>query len=751
MNEFYLILVVILFALAISNIVVGVSNDAIYFLKSATGSKSSPKWMIYGIAAVGMLLGATISNGMMGIVREGIFNPESFSLHEVMVIFMSVMVTNVLLLNFFNRFGYSTSSSVSLIFELLGSAVAVSFTKINKLGEAASELDKYICSERILLMIGGLLVSVFIAFIIGAILQWITRFLFSFRYHNSIQKYGAIYGGICITFITFFILSSGIKGSSILSYEASCFFESHMFMLMLSLFAICTLILYILKLIFSIDILQIIVLFGTFGLAMSFAGNDLVNFIGVPLAGLTSFNVWNGSAIAPSNFNMGILSGAIKIPQYILLIAGAIMTVTLLTSKKAQKDIKTSNFLSMHSDDSNELYGGSWPLSRFLFRISECSNHAIAKIIPNSAMQYITKQFKNESNDEITYDKPDFDMLRAVTILMTSSMIISIGTILKMPLSTTYVTFMVAMGASLADKTWSRESAVYRISGVFSVVSGWFLTALITFSVAFIIAKILIWGRLVALIVLTLLTFFIVICTHTQLFRKKKNKASVIEEEEEDEYQTSGKVLEKCNKNTVKSIIWTSKAYFLCFEGFFNNNRQQLNNAMQEINEFNAKAKELKDTVYKDVQELKQDSIDSGHFYVQVVGYQRELAHSIHYVVKPMYEYLEEKHKPFTEDQNEELSTFSVEMNNLFNYALHILKENKYENIDELIEKRNILVDKLKTIEKSQIKRIKANDVSTKNSILFFNIISETKMLLLNLINLVKSQRDFNQEGKTKP
>lgn len=744
MNEFYLILVIVLFALAISNLIVGVNNDAINFLKSAIGSKSAPQWIIYGVAALGILMGATLSNGMMGIARESVFFPEYFCFSEIMIIFISVMVTNVILLNLFNAFGYPTSSTVSLIFELLGSAVAVSLTRINRLGEPVHELSKYINADSTLIIIAGILSSVVLAFVIGLAIQWITRFIFSFQYDSRINKYGAFYGGLCCTAITFFILRTGLKSSSIMSENAVSLINSHMGCLISGLFVSCTLFLLILKFILRIDLLKVIVLFGTFALAMSFSGNDLVNFIGVPLAGFTSFSIWNGTNTAPDGFDMGLLSGMINTPPHILLIAGAIMAVTLLTSDKVQALVKSpTNVIPSHENE--DLYG-SWPLSKFLVQTSISMNNFIARITPESAKRYISRQFKNDVKEEITYSKPDFDMLRAVTILMVSSILISIGTELEIPLSTSYVTFMVAMGTSLADRAWGRESATYRISGVFSVISGWVLTALFAFTLAFIVAKLISWGGITVILVLTGLALFLVIRTHISF--KKKKKTDLIAEEEET-LQPSG-VLDQSNKDTVKSIIWTSKAFFLCFEGFFHNDRQQLKNAMQEIEEFNIKAKTLKDSVYKNVLKLKQDSIDSSHFYVQVVGYQRELAHSIHYVVKPIWEHFENGHKPFNSEQIEELSSLGVEINNLFNYSLHILKENKYESIDDLIEKRDFLVERLKTIEKSQIKRIKANDVSTKNSILFFNIISETKMLLLNLINLVKSQRDFNQEGKTK-
>jgi Na+/phosphate symporter len=307
----------------------------------------------------------------------------------------------------------------------------------------------------------------------------------------------------------------------------------------------------------------------------------------------------------------------------------------------------------------------------------------------------------------------------------------------------------VAMSTSLADRAWGRESAVYRISGVVAVIGGWFLTAVITFTVAFIIARLIIWGSFIAIFALVVVAFFLIL--RSNFIFKKRQKKSDLEIEEEDAVDmniNTIKVLEKCNKNTTKAIISTAKAYFLCFEGFFNNDRIQLKNALVEAGEFDKRAKKQKDNVFKTLDKLHKDHIDSGHLYVQVVNYLREMAHSLNYTIKPIYTHYENKHKYFDQEQIAEFNEFGIELNDFFNFALYILKEKRYDNLEELIEKRNILVERLKLLEKNQIKRIKSNTVSTRNSILYFNIISETKTLLLNLINVVKAQRDFISETK---
>ncbi len=748
MSEIYLILVVVLFALAISDLIVGVANDAVNFLNSAIGSKAAPKWIIFGVAALGVLVGSTFSSGMMEVARKGIFNPETFVFSEIMIIFLAVMITDIILLDLFNTFGFPTSTTVSIVFELLGSAVSVSLTKMNRAGEAASELSKYINSDKALLIITGILLSVVIAFSVGAIIHWLTRLLFSFRYTKRLKYFGSMYGGLAIAAITYFMIIKGAKGASFISSEDAQMLKDNMLLILALSFIAWTFLLQLLRWLFKIDILKIIVLVGTFALAMAFAGNDLVNFIGVPLAGFSSFKHWVASGAPPDVLSMEVLRGPVKTPTYMLLIAGVIMIITLITSRKAQGVVKTSVDLS-RQNEGDERFGSS-AVARFFVAISVKSSEFLQRITPKSISKSVSKQF-NPVPEDISIppaERPAFDKIRAVSNLIIASILISIGTSLKLPLSTTYVTFMVAMGTSLADKAWGRESAVYRISGVFAVIGGWFLTALIAFTVSFIVAKIILWGGYIAIFILVLIAFFVIM--RTQILFKKKNKKEIVEKDDVFEQATNAKkVLEKCHKNSVWAIISTAKAYSLCFEGFFNSDKHQLKAALQEEKAFNEKAKKLKNNVVKAIDKLQKDQVDTGHFYVQAIDYLREMAHAVHFLVKPVFTHYDNMHKPLLPVQIKQMKKFGLDLNDFFNFALHILNDNKFEKLDELIEKRDQLIDQLKSIEKDQIKRIKANEVSTRNSMLYFNIISETKNMLLNLINLVKSQRDFIIETET--
>lgn len=744
MSEIYLILIVVLFALAISDLIVGVSNDAVNFLNSAIGSKAAPKWMIFGVASLGVLVGSTFSSGMMEVARNGIFHPEMFVFQEIMVIFLAVMITDVILLDMFNTFGMPTSTTVSIVFELMGSAVAVSMVKMRQLGESIDHLGNYINSEKALVIISGILLSVVLSLSLGALIQWITRVLFSFRFDKRLRYFGAIYGGLAIAVITYFMIIKGAKGASFISESAAAFMENNMSIILLFSFVGWTLILKLLQWLFKIDILKVIVLVGTFALAMAFAGNDLVNFIGVPLAGFESFKEWVVSGTGADSFTMESLSAKVKTPTYMLLIAGVVMVLTLIFSRKAQSVVKTSVDLSRQNEGSERF--GSSVLSRAVVRASVKLSEYTNTFVPSALSKRIDRQFiPAEVNESIALeDRASFDKLRAASNLIVASILISVGTSLKLPLSTTYVTFMVAMGTSLADRAWGRESAVYRISGVFAVIGGWFLTAIIAFTFSFIMARIMTWGGHYATFALIVVALIIVI--RTQIIFKNREITAREDEEPVEQFINTTKVLEKCNKNTVNSIIIASKAYFLCFEGFFNNDRQQLKNALKEIDQLNVKTKKLKVNVYKAIQKLQQDSVDTGHFYVQVVDYLRELAHSLNYIITPVFTHFENKHKSFTPEQIISFNEFGVQLNEFFNFALHLLKEEKFENLDELIDQRNNLVKKLKELEKDQIKRIKAKEVSTRNSVLYFKIITETKNLLLHLINVVKAQRDFITE-----
>src|SRR6056297_1715023 len=520
MENFYLILVVILFALAISDLIVGVSNDAVNFLNSAIGSKVAPRHVIMIIASVGIIVGTTFSSGMMEVARKGIFHPDQFYFSEIMMIFLAVMLTDILLLDFFSTFGLPTSTTVSIVFELLGAAVAVSLIKLGSDAETANTLAGYINSTKALAIISGILLSVIVAFIIGAIVQFFVRIAFTYDYKKYIKYFGSVWGGIAITAITYFIVVKGAKGSSLIDAQGVKWIQENTGLILLVSFVGWSLILQAIYAIAKVNIFRGIVLVGTFALAMAFAGNDLVNFIGVPVAGFRSFMDINSTAGAdPDSYLMTALTGEVKTNTFILLIAGIIMVITLWLSKKARSVTETEINLS-RQEEGYERFGSSG-ISRLLVRKALEFNSFITNAVPDKILKKIQKRFAfhNEDEQKSRKDKKEekayFDLVRASVNLTVASIIISFATSLKLPLSTTYVTFMVAMGTSLSDKAWGRESAVYRITGVFTVIGGWFFTALIAFTVAFIVANIITHGGIIAIGGMVVLAIIFLIRTHS--------------------------------------------------------------------------------------------------------------------------------------------------------------------------------------------------------------------------------------------
>ena len=749
MENFYVIVVIILFALAISDLIVGVSNDAVNFLNSAIGSKAAPKWVIFLMASLGVLIGATFSNGMMEVARKGIFHPEMFYFSEIMVIFLSVMITDIIMLDMFNTFGMPTSTTVSIVFELLGSAVTVSIVKIKMAGGSIIlELYKYINSEKALAIISGILVSVVIAFTVGAFVQYITRLIFSFNYRQPMKYLGSLYGGGAITAITYFMLIKGIHGSTYADVQLSSgqtlesWFNSNTGLVLLFSIIFWTILIQLLKWIFKIKILKVIVLVGTFALAMAFAGNDLVNFIGVPLAGFNSFNAWiHAGEAAPNSFTMEMLAGKVPTPTYMLVIAGFVMIITLIMSKKAQSVIATSVDLSRQNEGSERF--DSSLAARVIVRGTTGFHNKFYKLFPASLVKILDSRFVPASierpNDP---EPPAFDKIRASVNLVVASILIALGTSLKLPLSTTYVTFMVAMGTSLADGAWDRDSAVYRVTGVFAVIGGWFLTALIAFTVSGIIALIISLGGNIMIFVFIAVAIFMVIRTHL-LFRKQKNKKLLEEEDtivEEDAYEA---IIEKSSKQVIRALVFSSQIITVGIEGFLKENRGKLKEAQKICEEFSKKAKKNRDRVYSTVQLLSEGPVDTSHFYVQIMDYKREMAHAVHFMIEPMIKHFDNNHKPFISEQGKELKEMISQIDNFFNACLHTVKEEKFENVESLITEREKIFDFLAKIEKNQIKRIKNKDVNTRNSQLFFKVISETRNLLLHSINVIKSERDF--------
>jgi len=742
MEIYFIAIVVILIFLAVSDLIVGVSNDAVNFLNSAVGSKAAPFKIIMVIAALGIIIGATFSSGMMEVARKGIFHPDQFAFSEIMIIFLAVMMTDILLLDFFNTFGLPTSTTVSIVFELLGASVAVALIKISHTSHTLGNMSNFINSASALTIISGILLSVIIAFTCGIIIQYLVRFLFSFNYEKTFKYFGALWGGIAITIITYFILIKGAKGSSFMTAETVTLIMENSHLILGLSFIGWTILLQLLHMIFRLNILKLIVLVGTFALAMAFAGNDLVNFIGVPLAGLESFKSFSASSVGdPSIFAMTALKEPVRTPTGFLLIAGIIMVLALWFSKKARSVTKTEINLG-RQDDGYERFDSSF-IARNIVRGSIIMNGLFEKMIPESLKKFVSRRFDHKQTKKSKKQEGiSFDLVRASVNLVVASALISFATSLKLPLSTTYVTFMVAMGTSLADGAWGRESAVYRVSGVITVIGGWFLTAFCAFTLAFVMAYLINWGKLIAVGILIILVIFSFIKTYS-LHKKRDVQEKIAGGDIELMELTGPRILETCNKRLIKTFNSLLQLYNDTINGFIELKRKKLKHVVGEIKQLNKEIKSDRNNLHKMILKLREDDVETGHYYVQVLDYLKETANCIYHISQPVFEYIDNNHPPLNEEQKSELTDLNNELISFFKVAVKLLKEGTLKNLNQVIKTHKNLLENIYKIQKKQLKRIKRQESGTKNSILYIGILNESKNLLLHSVNMIKAQRDF--------
>ncbi len=747
MDNYYIIIVGLLFILAISDLIVGVSNDAVNFLNSAVGSRiASFKWIMV-VALLGVIVGATFSTGMMEIARKGIFNPQLFLFSEVMIIFFAVMITDVILLDAFNSLGLPTSTTVSMIFELLGAGVAIAFLKV--MNDNTMEIAQFINTGKALAIIFGILVSVVIAFIAGLIIQYISRMIFSFSFQKRMKILGSFWGGLSITAITYFMLIKGLKGSSFAAFQLSSgislsdWVDQNVSMIIPGSMVAWTVLLQIFIWLFKVNVSKVIVLAGTFALAMAFAGNDLVNFIGVPLAGYSAYlDFMANPGSDPDSFLMFGLSKPVETPFGFLLLAGVVMVLTLIFNKKAKKVIKTSIDLS-RQDQGDERFGSTL-FSKVLVRSTIRMNQRVSAVMPKPLMIFLSKQFDATKADDIIIngEKPAFDVIRASVNLVVASILIAYGTSHKLPLSTTYVTFMVAMGSSLADNAWGRESAVYRITGVISVILGWFFTAFAAFSVAFIVAILTKIGGPIVLGLFVLAGIYGIINSHL--------KEKVKEQENEEETATVlsesislKDIYEECNINSVESLHAVSDIYSNVLQALVSDNRKNLSHALSKSKEFNKRVKYAKDNIKSIVDKMNDDSLPSAQYYTLVLDYMREIGHNIMYISNPAFEHVDNNHKPVGEYQSKHLLELSNQMESFTSLVIEVIKENKYQKIVDVIQIEKEIMASINEYILAQIKRLKKFKTGTKNTKLFLDLMAESKTLTLNIVNLLKSQRDL--------
>ena len=738
MENIYLYMIIALAFLAIADLVVGISNDAVNFLNSAIGSKAISFKTIMIVASIGVAVGAIFSSGMMEVARKGIFNPGEFMFNEIMIIFMAVMITDILLLDFFNSLGMPTSTTVSIVFELLGAAVAMALIKIAGGGGDFSEVVNYINTSKASQIIFGILLSVVVAFSIGAIVQWVSRLLLSYNFQRKANWVGALFSGIALTAITYFIFMKGLKGTSYAKQSFDIingstmkdFLETQVLTIVLISSVFWSLLSYGLIVFAKTNIYKLIIIVGTFALALAFAGNDLVNFIGVPVAAYNAFLEWSASGLSATEFPMDVLASKVPTNNWLLFGAGMVMVITLWFSTKAKDVVKTSLDLSNQGDTKERFQPNT--LSRGFVRIAMGASKVTSFILPTSWQYKIEQQFEQpviKLTKNKVHELPAFDLVRAAVNLMVAAVLISIATSYKLPLSTTYVTFMVAMGTSLADRAWGAESAVYRVAGVLNVIGGWFFTAFSAFSAAALVAYLLNLNLEVMFPIL-LLTAIALLVRSSIVHRKKTQELASDDRLKKTESSSVQGVIIESAENIANVLKRGKKIYAAAFNGLAQQGLDALKKNKKQIIKLSDEVDELRDNVFYFIKNLDESSVGASNFYILILGYLQDMTQSLSYITKVSHKHVHNNHKKLKFNQIKELSQINDSIQQLFSEAIDTFNSQSFEKIESIIEQKNNIYAILKSNIEIQVQRTRSEESSPKNTTLYFSLLLETKDLL---------------------
>ena len=754
MENLYLFFVLALGFLAIADLIVGVSNDAVNFLSSAIGSKAVSFKKIMIIASFGIALGAIFSSGMMEVARKGIFNPELYYFDEIMIIFLAVMITDILLLDFFNTLGLPTSTTVSIVFELLGAAVSIAAYKIWENSQSINELITYINYSKATQIILGIILSVFIAFTIGAIVQWVSRLILSFDFKRNSNIVSSIFGGIAITSITYFILIKGIKGTSYSEITFDYFqgetinnlIERNASQIILYLTLIWSLISFFLIEVYRTNIYKIIILVGTFALALAFAGNDLVNFIGVPIAAWQSYEAWTISGIPADQLSMGILSSKVETPNLILFFAGAIMVITLWFSSRAKNVLKTSIDLSDQSEIKEKFKANI--LAKYLVTFFIGLNSGIQKIVPAKIKEIIETRFAPSNQlllSNTIIEKPAFDMVRASVNLIVASILISIATSYKLPLSTTYVTFMVAMGTSLSDRAWGSESAIFRVSGVLNVIGGWFITAIVAFSAAALVA-LLMETSLFFMPILFLFTCFLLYRNYLR-YNKEAKKVKLENEILEIEKNTLDGVINESSKNIENVLNRSIKIFTLTTEGISKSDIKLLKKNSRQVTKLSDEVDELQENIFNYLKSNKKANKKATEFYLIILEKLTQITKRLSKISKITLKHVDEDRRKLPLSNIKVLLGLDINFKRLFESVINIFINKDFKKIED------VLLDIIQARDEieNQIKRYKEENQDNKRyDKLHLEILSLCSEILNALKQLLENYYSIKSETELK-
>lgn len=746
METIYFGFVVFLFVLAIFDLMVGVSNDAVNFLQSAIGAKVAKFKTILTIAAIGIFTGAAMSNGMMEVARNGVFHPSFFSFQDVMFIFLAVMASDIVLLDIFNTLGMPTSTTVSMVFELLGGTFALALMKVA--GDPSLHVADLMNTSKALTMIMAIFVSVAIAFVVGAFVQYISRTLFTFVYKNNSLKWKiGIFGGLAFTAIIYFMLIKGLGNVSFISDAAHEWINTHSWTICGICFvvtAVLSQVLFALK----VNVFKILVLTGTFALAMAFAGNDLVNFIGVPLAGYSSFQDYSANAGGDAaGYMMDSLNGPAHTPVFFLIAAGLIMVISLATSKKAFNVVKTSVDLA-RQDAGDEMFGSS-KMARVLVRFSTNTASALSELVPNGVKRWFAKRFDNEN--VVLPQGAAFDEIRATVNLVVSSLLIALGTSLTLPLSTTYVTFMVAMGSSLADKAWGRESAVFRITGVISVIGGWFITAGAAFILCFLVALAMSLGGLTMASILIALSIVLLVRSNIKYKKKQaEEKGDVVFNQmitSEDNAETLRLLTQHIRQGQSQFLDFVNVNYLNVTEGFISEDLSRLQKAESAMRK---ERQELKQRRRKEMLGLRRIdpgvAIEKSTWFHLGVNSCEDMLYSLRRICDPCEEHIDNSFVPLEKDRIKEFLPLRDTLLYLLKRAVVVISTENYTDSDKLREQCEEFKSCLSSTRQGQIERMQTSKENITVSYVYLNLLQETHEIASSLQHLLRASKHFAKE-----
>lgn len=730
--DLYFIIVALLFGLAIMDLIVGVSNDAVNFLNSAIGSRVATRTTIMIVVSCGIILGATFASGMMEVARKGIFNPQYFTFTEVMFIFLAVMLTDIILLDLFNTFALPTSTTVSIVFELLGASVAMALIKISANGESIASLDQYINSSSALAIIAGIFISVGIAFTIGAAVQYLTRLLLTFNVQAQQSFFGVLWSGLALAAITYFLLVKGLKSASFVPDTFKDWVGDHTLLLLIGSFLLLSGLVWLLHR-RKVNPLRIVVLTGTFALAMAFAGNDLVNFIGVPLAGFESYEAWSGSGLLPDEMSMESLAAAYPARTSFLLLAGIIMVVTLWRSKKARSVTETEINLGRQSEGlerfaSNRLSRG---IVRLFFGLSRKSNG----LVPPTWQKEIETRLTPPPPDPAA---PAFDLVRASVNLTMASVLIAIATSYKLPLSTTYVSFMVAMGTSLADRAWGRDSAVYRIAGVLNVIGGWFMTAFIAFALAGLFAFLLHSFGIYAIAGLVALAVIFIVNTFRYHRRQEKKKEQLKVATQETEQADASMMITKTAQKITQNLSSTRQLFSASIDSLLLEDEETLTDNHKQLSQLREDNEDFQFIFHGVIRRLQEEHTQGSRTYLLAYDLQQDLLQSIEFIVKACHNYVADVLPPMRAEQADDFRRLQQQTSRFLKACEQAIQLRDFDDFHQLLDQKKQLLKQIDRDLSSQMAGIKAGTFGARNSMLYFSLMLETKDLLSIAMRLVK-------------